>query len=340
MPSIRRQGLEAKGRGMTGPGATEWTRIRGVAPPGPLTERPLLGGVSSAIFAVEGSTGGVVVKRALAALNVDVEWRADPKRSLTEARALGVLRAVTPDRVPLVIDIDPQSATIVLELAPRDARNWRDVLLGGPANPVVGGLLGATVAAWHRATWMPWSGAPAFTDGESLETLRLQPFHATVAARLPDVATEVLRCADELRRARLCLVHGDASPKNVLTGPSCLWLIDPEVAHIGDPVLDVAFMGAHLILIALARPSLEGTIQATWQAFLETYLDEGPSSGIDERLGAHLGCILLARTDGVSREPGLDAAAVAQTRHVGRILVNGPKRRSVSIWEAVRGVLR
>lgn len=50
--------------------ASDWVRLRGVAPVGPLSERVLTGGVSSLVVAVEGPDEGVVVKRALATLRV------------------------------------------------------------------------------------------------------------------------------------------------------------------------------------------------------------------------------------------------------------------------------
>ena len=44
---------------------------------------------------------------------------------------------------------------------------------------------------------------------------------------------------------RVCIVHGDYSPKNVLIGGG-LWVIDFEAVHFGDPAFDVAFKGVPL----------------------------------------------------------------------------------------------
>jgi tRNA A-37 threonylcarbamoyl transferase component Bud32 len=319
--------------------AVEWVRTRGVAPAGKLTERPLMGGVSSTVIAVDGTTDGVVVKRALEVLRVDSEWRADPRRSLTEAHALAVLGGLTPNRVPKLLDVDPSSCTLVMERAPIEAENWRSAILDRPASPSVGAELGTTLAAWHRGTWMPWAGAGDFEAGAVLEQLRLRPFHAAVAAVFPDLADQVLACAADLRRARLCLVHGDLSPKNVLIGKDLLWVIDPEVAHIGDPVFDVAFMAAHLILTAIARPAFATTLGDTWLAFLEGYLADAPPASIRDRLNAQVGCLLLARTDGVSREPGLTLGARDQVRRVGRTLLGGSGGEADTMWGIVADVV-
>jgi 5-methylthioribose kinase len=285
---------------------------------------------------VEGPTDGVVVKQALAELSAGKHWKADTMRSFTEARALEALRAITPARVPRLLDVDRHSSTIVIEQAPRDARSWRELLLEAPADPAVGAALGATVAAWHKATWLPWPGAAEFDRGaRSFEQLRLEPFHGLVATRFPDLAARVLDCAHALRNTRQCLVHGDVSPKNVLVGPGFLWLIDPEVAHIGEPAFDIAFMGAHLALNAIARPSFAASIGATWRAFLQQYLQDSPTGLAESRLEQHIGCLLLARTDGMSREPGLDVEATDRARRLGRRFVERSGDAIDAIWDQV-----
>lgn len=318
------------------PSVIDWVQRRGVAPRGPLTRRRMSGGVSSSVWAVEGPTEGVVVKQALSKLRVEADWRADPGRSMTEGRALVVLGAITPERVPRLLASDADSFVLVIERAPRTAASWRDRLLAAPADPGVGAVLGITLAAWHRATWLPWDGAAAFAAGErAFEQLRLVPFYDAVAGSDPELADVVDACAAALRETRLCLVHGDVSPKNVLVDDGFLWVIDPEVAHIGDPVFDVAFMGAHLALAAIARSEYAASIGATWNAFFGAYLENSPAVDVDARLGRNMACLLLARADGVSPEPGLGAGGIERARRVARDLLRGTDWSIDSIWRVV-----
>lgn len=316
--------------------AIAWVVDRGVAPSGRLTGRPLTGGVSSTVIAVEGDAAGVVVKRARQRLAVKVEWLADITRSRTEGSALTVFASITPDHVPAIIDSEPATGTLALERAPIDARDWRSVILDGEVDSAIGAEIGAVVGAWHRATWMPWSGADDFTDGASaLEQLRLQPFHAAVARLEPRLAPRILACAAQLRAARICLVHGDLSPKNILVLPDAApWILDPEVAHIGDPVFDVAFLCAHLLLAAVARPHLSAAVRETWDRFLQQYLAVAPAYRMADRLSAHVGCLVLARTDGISREPGLDHARTTLARELGRRLLDADAPID-AIWDRV-----
>lgn len=304
--------------------ASDWVRLRGVAPVGPLSERVLTGGVSSLVVAVEGPDEGVVVKRALATLRVQGEWHADPRRSILEARALRAMRHITPKRVPRVLDLDSESSTLVMELAPREAENWRSQLLNRPADPMIGRELGSMLAAWHRRTWTPWPEAITFADGATqLEELRLRPFHERIAGRFASISPAVNDIVEELRSQRWCLVHGDFSPKNVLIADRFMWVIDPEVAHIGNPVLDIAFLGTHLVLAAIARPGFAASVESTWAAFVDEYARYGPTMAPDDRLAVHIGCLLLSRTDGLSPEPGLTASQVQRVRQLGLDLILG-----------------
>ena len=332
--------LGAEGsHGLDAASVVDYLTSRGIAPAGPLVTRELSGGVSSTVLAVEGPNNGVVVKRALARLRVEATWRANPERTLTEARAIELLGAITPDRVPKLVDVDAASLTIVIEEAPRSSRNWREITLEAPADPMIGRELGETLARWHEATWAPWERADEFDEIETFEQLRLRPFHGAVAARYPRLATKIELYADELRTTRQCLVHGDFSPKNVLVGPSLLWVIDFEVAHVGHPIFDVAFLGSHLALTAIARPEHAQSLRATWLAFHDRYRQLAPPTRRGESLGGHLACLVLARTDGLSPEPGLDDPGYARARALGiRLLARRPDD-ACSIWDEVTHAL-
>ncbi len=58
------------------------------------------------------------------------------------------------------------------------------------------------------------------------------------------------------RRRAICLVHGDYAPKNILLGRDGTWILDAEVAHVGNPVFDLAFFLVFPLLSALQRPEV------------------------------------------------------------------------------------
>lgn len=295
-------------------------RARGlVTPEMPVEVRQLPGGVSGDVRAVVAPGLDAVVKRAHSELLVDDDWFADEERLVTEGWALRLAGDLAPDAVPRVIDLDPRTRTLVMQRAPRGWSDWRSLLLAGEIDPRVGARLGRVLAGWHRDSRdRPGLLAP-FADDTSFVQLRIDPFHRTVAARHPDLAPAIDAVVERLLTRRVCLVHGDFSPKNILVGPDALWVLDWEVAHVGDPGFDLAFMLCHLTLKAIHRPEDADAYAETASRFLSAY-----GTAPDDELGAGVACLLLARVDGKSPAEYLTAPERDAVRELGREMLRQP----------------
>jgi aminoglycoside phosphotransferase (APT) family kinase protein len=303
---------------------------RGLQPTAGAVAEPLGGGVSNIVLAVGEGRGAMVVKQALARLRVADAWWAPRERALAEAQALDLAGQLTPGAVPRVLDRDPGRCALVVERAPGGWRDWKSQLLQGRADPKVAARLGALLARWHQATLHGEGLSERFYPQGPFEALRVEPYYRTVARRVPDMAAPVLRFAEEMLATRVCLVHGDFSPKNVLTGLGRdLWVIDFEVAHLGDPAFDVAFLLCHLMLKSLHRPELAVAYDRCALEFTSAYEAE-----VGEELAptweyvlGHVGCLILARVDGKSPAEYLGLGERQKARQLGQLLVLEPPGR-------------
>ena len=297
--------------------------------------RELVGGVSSVVIEVEGPTLGLIVKQSLPQLRVAATWLAKRERILAEAAGLELAAAVTPGRAPRVIDLDEDSYTVVLERAPSSWSTWKQQLLTGTARAVTARGLGETLGKWHRVTAAdPGLRAP-FADRETFVQLRVEPYHLTVASRHDELAGRIEALVERMQDRCLCFVHGDFSPKNVLSGPDGFWVLDFEVAHVGDPVFDVAFMLHHLILKAVHTGATE-PLAGLAAEFVSSYRATARNDVFDDRdyLAAHIGCLLLARVDGKSPAEYLTAEGQAATWAEGLRLVSGEHGAYDALWNA------
>jgi aminoglycoside phosphotransferase (APT) family kinase protein len=305
----------------------EYLAGRGLRPPAGATPEALGGGVSNIVVAVGNGPGAMVVKQALARLRVADAWWAPRERALAEAEALELAAGLTPGAVPLVLDRDPERCALVVERAPRGWQDWKSLLLSGTADRAVAGRLGSLLARWHRATLYGRLLSDRFYPQEAFEALRVEPYYRTVAQRLPRMAGVVLGYAGEMLARRLCLVHGDFSPKNVLIGGDGeLWVIDFEVAHLGDPAFDVAFLLCHLLLKSVHRPALAAAYDECALEFVSTY-----EAAVGEQLAppweyvlGHVGCLVLARVDGKSPAEYLSEDERQVARRLGELLASAP----------------
>jgi fructosamine-3-kinase len=291
----------------------------------------LSGGVSSQVWLATSSGRRVVAKTPLAKLATPLDWFSDISRGQVEADSLRLLRGLTPEHVPEVLFFDADVPLLVLEAAPIHWRDWRQVLLSESESELnadgfadlqtieysknLGAKLGRLLAIWHSRTTNVEGLPESIKSGQRLQQLRTNPFHRATAAAIGDsvLAARLLHLADELESTRECLVYGDFSPKNFLVANDGLWVIDAETTHIGDPVLDLAFLNAHLNLKALHKLELAAAMKAGQSSFMSAYLQTASGAnlkeGLEERLSRHTGAILAARVLGVSKANYLSDAS-------------------------------
>ena len=284
---------------------------RGVVPDDADPEvTPLGGGVSNEVFHVAWADDAVVVKQPLANLAVEDDWPADVGRVHNEAAAARVYRRVVDAYevrdivVPAVRFEDRDEHLIAIDAAPLSAGMWKTDLLAGKVDETVGEVVGSFLGAAHEFAATESDVREGFSNYTPFEQLRLDPYHATVAERHPDVAPAIDAEIERIRDARSTLVHGDYSPKNVLIEGGDnrrVWLLDFEVAHWGDPAFDVAFMLNHLFIKSVYNADRNERYVSTARAFWDAYGDvTAVDAGFEANVVAELGVLALARVDGKS----------------------------------------
>lgn len=351
------------GRGLIGP--AEAGRARAAL---------LGGGVSNTVVRVdvpEASGGGgrsLVLKQSLPRLRVAGEWYADRERICREWAAAEYLGGVLPpSAVPQVVDTDRGNWLFVMTAAPEDGVNWKEALLAGVVDVGVAARVGSMLGIIHRRSAVAAGGAGAippdlreFADRRGFVQLRIDPYHRAAAAAHPELAAAIEAEAQRMLAQPRVLVHGDYSPKNIIVsggggtgsggnsddgggnGDGAVFLLDFEVAHLGNPVFDLAFLLNHLTLKAIRRPQLAGEYNGAARAFWGAYRDaagdiagNGGTAAESERASLErdtlerdtlrqLGALLLARVDGKSPVEYIVAEGQkAQARRLARELLAG-----------------
>lgn len=273
-----------------------------------LVVEELSGGVSNVVLAVRNNDIDVVLKQALAELKVATKWAADQRRAIVEARAVQLYNSISPNRVPRLVDSDDEMFTLVIERAPHSCRVWKSELLAGRINPAIGEDLGKTLATWHIFGESSVEIAHQFAEDSLFEQLRIDPFYREIKLKNPDLSAKLDSMIVELKEIKLTIVHGDFSPKNFLVDEgSDVYILDFEVAHLGNPVFDQAFVLAHLLckFFRTRVPNEEIALTETATAFLDGY-GAMKSGDINPSLSAHIAAIALARVEGKSRVDYLD----------------------------------
>jgi aminoglycoside phosphotransferase (APT) family kinase protein len=275
---------------------------------------PLTGGVSSRILLIEAEGRRFCFKQALPKLNVRADWYAPTERNRAEVAWIETANAILPGIAPHILAADEAIHAFAMTYLPlEDYSIWKSDLLGGRACGKTAHAAGHALAALHGATTGNIAIAQSFDNAGQFHALRVDPYILAAARQHPNIATRLETLAAHLDSARIALVHGDFSPKNILVGgPQGLIVLDAECATLGDPAFDVAFCLTHLML--KQRSNCANRLQATeaFHHFLTSYqkgLTWESWDGFERRLVNLLPALLLARIDGKSPVDYLDGAA-------------------------------
>ena len=305
----------------------------------------LAGGVSSDIWRIDLPDGPICIKRALAKLRVEMDWRAPVDRNAYEVAWLETARAIEPDAAPEILAHDAQAGLFAMRyLDPASHVSWKEALRRGETTPAVAAEVGRRIGHIHAATAGRDDIARQFPTDEIFHAIRLEPYLEATAARHPDLREILFDLSRRTAGEKRTLVHGDVSPKNILIGPKGPIFLDAECAWYGDPAFDIAFCLNHMLLKSLWNRDFEQLFHSCFGAMAPAWLsqvDWEPPAKAEARAANLVPGLFLGRVDGkspveyIAREADRD-----RVRRVARDLLLHPVERLEAVLDAWKKELK
>ena len=261
------------------------------------------GGVSGTAVLVCENGNKMLVKQAMGKLKVRDIWECDPKRIQVEHNALLVYEKIIPDCVPAPISYDEKNYIMIREAVPEDWHMWKEALLDGELNYQVAEKAIRALVTIHNSTAISDEVREQFQDSQFFYSLRINPYIEYVVEKYPFLKNRAQQVIDFLMNQRIALIHGDYSPKNILTRDAQICILDLEVAYFGNPCFDVAFFANHFLLKAVYRKEWGAGYLAMLSYMMKLYFSNVSymeSIAVEEQTVQTIGFLFLARVDGKS----------------------------------------
>lgn len=292
---------------------------------------PLTGGVASDIAMVDLGDRKLCVKFALPKLKVAADWRAPVHRNAAEYAWLDAAAKAVPDHSIQLFGRSESMHGFAMEyLEGDDVYLWKEHLLTEAPDqgeaPKVADVLGRI----HAMSAQKDFDRSAFQNRDDFHALRIEPYLSYTRTRHPALADAIGPLEKMLYDSQHVLVHGDASPKNIVFRRGAPILLDAECATMGDASFDPSFCLNHLVLKAIhlpdARQRLLKQVSAFWRSYAPHISWEAPDV-LETRICALLPVLMLARVDGKSPVEYLSDRNRDQVRSLAQPLIAHPPKK-------------
>ena len=311
------------------------TQVREVA--------PLTDGVASDIARVDLGTRHICVKFALPKLKVAADWRAPVHRNAAEYAWLSAAARVCPDSAVQLYGRSPSAHGFAMEyLEGPGVYLWKEALLARAPDRGEAPKVAALFGRIHAASAHSGFDRSAFHNRDDFHALRIDPYLCHTRKAHPALAPHIAPLEAMLYESAQVLVHGDASPKNILMRGDAVIALDAECATMGDASFDPAFCLNHLALKAVHMPDrhgpLMGQIAAFWRAYA-AHIEWEPPAAREARICALLPVLMLARVDGKSPVEYLSDAGRQTVRDIAIPMIKQPPQDLGSLAARLTGHL-
>lgn len=290
----------------------------------------LAAGVSSRRVLVELPSGLTwVIKQPLSKLRLNVDYFCSPERVHNEALGIKWLSELSPaGTIPALIFEDFSNHLLVMNAVPEPHSTWKELLQTEASNNDHLIQFAKIIATIHKNSFeLSNNLSKIFYDRGFFESLVLEPYYSYTASKIPLAAKFLNDLISETRNTRLCLVHGDYCPENILVHNDRLILVDQEVVHWGDPAFDLGFSLAHFLSKSYApnnyRENLIEGIKLYWKVYSSNLVDIFPAS-FEARVVKHTLACLLAKVAGRFKLESFTAEEKIQEKKIVLKMIDTP----------------
>lgn len=242
----------------------------------------LTGGNINHSFLVKTPSKVLIIKQALDHAAASASFPLPRNRLETEYNAMIVMSRNIGYGVPTPYGYDSDNFVLVRAAVPQPFELLTYDLATGVVNVKLAGRLGTFYGTLHRTTFLNKKLKHSFPR-TGIFDLKMGVFHRAFIAATNDetIKRNVSEALEKCYKNSICLVHGDTNPKNIFVHGNDFYVIDQEIAHVGDPSFDIGNLLGQYLLACIINYPLRKKYYDAMVAFLSSY--EQAISEVDEK---------------------------------------------------------
>jgi 5-methylthioribose kinase len=258
------------------------------------------GGIINSVYKIEVEKGIYFLKQAHINPSFSEKISINPNRINIERRAIQeIIELLGQDWVPQIVYYNDSNYFMITKSAPNNAILLREDLLKGKVDFELAKKLGIFLKTMHQKTLKDIRLETNFSDLSIITNLKLPIFYYPLLKNV--LFKPIIRnLIEDIQNTKICLVHGDFNPKNILVWNEHVNIIDWEQCHYGDPRGELGGFLAHYIIKGIHNYHKVNDYIDALAVILSAYNTN--LSDLDmKKIKHHIAVYLLGRVDSVAK---------------------------------------
>ena len=178
------------------------------------------------------------------------------ERAKYEVEALKLIPKYLGDEaiIPKVIFADLKNNLFIMNEAPHKNGTYKQQILNHEFNLNIPYKIGRFHALLHSKTFKKKEVKERLQNNPGYYDLRFEASFKYPAEKNKRLLAKLKPFFEKMLSNKLCLIHADTTPKNILVQADIITIVDWEAATYGDPAHDVGITFAHYIMYACNNP--------------------------------------------------------------------------------------
>ena len=261
-------------------------------------------GLINYLFSIRLKNRDLIAKLARNFCRFAPDIRINKNRLEKEVQAINLFHSlIKTNQFPKIEYYDKKNSVLMMKKLPDDYKLLDEAIFNAVLDLKLPKKLGAFLAELHNATAGNKAIRAQFGDNGMLVDFKFPVLYENITND-PIIIKEIDILKNDLLSNKICLIHSDFKPNNILSTNKDFCVIDFEQSHYGDPALDICYTPAIYFLAMMRNYNKKEDyfycIESFWKAYKRMSKFKN-FSRLEKNSLRHFGVIILSRMFGMTK---------------------------------------